>query len=158
MFDLYSREEERTLLSKQKEVEAFKQGILKTEVKHEKLSYTLSRINNDIASSKKGIVKCHKRLDESKIEFVQRTRMLQAIDQACAVANHVCMCRVDLISQSVHHQRALSIFGVVCPFKISLLIIQKLCSHESRYSSCVLINLDLGTHQYPNSSEFYIYD
>ena len=102
MFDLYSREEERTLLSKQKEVEAFKQGILKTEVKHEKLSYTLSRINNDIASSKKGIVKCHKRLDESKIEFVQRTRMLQAIDQACAVANHVCMCRVELISQSVH--------------------------------------------------------
>ncbi|XP_067928587.1 coiled-coil domain-containing protein 40-like [Watersipora subatra] len=81
------REAEKLLLSKQREVDAFQRSISDSEERHERLSYTLTRVNNDLSVSRKALVKTRKRFDELKIEFSQKARILQSIETSCFQIN-----------------------------------------------------------------------
>lgn len=77
------------LLSKDKEIDAFKRNILQSEEKHEKLSYMMSRVNNDIGTSKKAIAKTRRKFDELKITYAQKTRVLHAVESVYMQTNSV---------------------------------------------------------------------
>ena len=83
------RDEQKTLLCKDRDINGFKRNILQSEEQNEKLTYRLTRLNNDIGTSKKCMSKCQKKFEELKIEYAQKTRVLHTVEQAIAKAAHV---------------------------------------------------------------------
>lgn len=77
------------MLCKDKEIDAFKRNLLHAEETHEKLTYIFNRSTNDIQTSKRAISKVQKRMDELKIEYSKKTRMLAAIEASLSQATTV---------------------------------------------------------------------
>lgn len=89
IIDFVRREEEKILLCKEKEIDAYKLNVLNAEQKHEKLCYVLNRINNDIASSRKSIARSEGKLDEVKVAYSQKSRALHTIEEALRITTAV---------------------------------------------------------------------
>lgn len=74
------------MLCKDREINAFRRNILQSEEENEKLTYRLTRLNNDMGTSKKCMNKCQKKFEELKIVYAQKSRVLQTVEHAIAKA------------------------------------------------------------------------
>lgn len=76
-------------MCRDKEIEAYRRSVLEYEEKHEKLLYMLHRLQTDISRSKKSIAKQRQRLDDLKVTYAQKNRVLQSLEKAITKANYV---------------------------------------------------------------------